>query len=107
MRCPSMDDPFVQDQLTHIKRLREAIQDETAVFYNVFNPVSTLRSSTSDELVYDHLERREPALFEAITRVNEFKMEFMHRLISDAGVTGMFLPMQNNDLNGFYRSVLS
>ena len=98
---PSMDDPFVQDQLTHIKRLREAIQDETAVFYNVFNPVSTLRSSTSDELVYDHLERREPALFEAITRVNEFKMEFMHRLISDAGVTGMFLPMQNNDLNGF------
>ena len=97
---PSMDDPFVQDQLTHIKRLREAIQDETAVFYNVFNPVSTLRSSTSDELVYDHLERREPALFEAITRVNEFKMEFMHRLISDAGVTGMFLPMQNNDLNG-------
>lgn len=77
MRCPSMDDPFVQDQLTHIKRLREAIQDETAVFYNVFNPVSTLRSSTSDELVYDHLERREPALFEAITRVNEFKMEFM------------------------------
>ena len=98
---PSMDDPFVQDQLTHIKRLREAIQDETAVFYNVFNPVSTLRSSTSDELVYDHLERREPALFEAITRVNESKMEFMHRLISDAGVTGMFLPMQNNDLNGF------
>ena len=98
---PSMTSSFVQDQLTHIKRLRDAIQDETAVFYNVFNSVSTLRSSTSDELVYTHLKRREPALFEAIAAVNEFKKEFIHLLFSDAGVTGVFMPMQNNDLNGF------
>jgi hypothetical protein len=98
---PKMTDPFIQDQLTHIKRLREAIQDETAVFYNVFNPVSTLRSSTSDEIVYSHLKQREPALFDAIAAVNDFKKEFIYQLVSDAGVTGVFLPLQNNDLGSF------
>ena len=32
LRCRVWMIRFVQDQLTHIKRLREAIQDETAVF---------------------------------------------------------------------------
>lgn len=101
IRLPKLSDPFVQEQIVHIKRVREAIADETAVFYNMFNTVSTLRSSTSDEQVYAHLQERNPELFAAIDAVNQFKMEFAQKLVEDAGATGLFLPMQNNDLHSF------
>lgn len=101
IRLPKMSDPFVQEQITHIQRVREAIADETAIFYNIFNALSTMRSSTSDALVYAHLQDRSPELFAAVRAVNQFKMEFAQELIEHAGVTGFFLPMQNNDLHSF------
>ena len=101
IKLPKMTDSYVQEQLAHIQRVREGIQDETAVFYNVFNAVSAMRSSTSGDLVYAHLKEGSTEFFAGISAVNQFKMEFAQKLVETAGVTGIFLPMQNNEKGQF------
>lgn len=98
---PKMSDPYVQEQLDRIKWMREAIDDETCIYYNVFAAFSNMRFTTSDALVMAHMAEDRAAILGALDAMADVSAQMAQLFIREGGITGCFLPVQGGERERF------
>ena len=93
--------PYITEQVARAKKIVEAIGKERCVFYNVFAPFSSIRFSTSDELVMRHLKENRQAVMYALDVIAQDHALLCERLIREAGCDGVYFCVQGGELDRF------
>ena len=101
LKLPKMTDFYVVDQLNRIKAVREGIHDETYVFYNMFNALTLMNFSTSDDFVMACIRDRNPDFLAAYDAITDWAAEFASRMITEAGCKGVFHCIMNGEKDRF------
>ena len=95
-------DPYIEGQLDRARRIADGLRDEAAVTYMVFTPFSTIKHSTHSETRVMELLRQDPGAVEHAMRViEEDNFLLMDRLSREAGLDGIFLSLQNGEIDRY------
>ncbi|MBQ8654721.1 MAG: hypothetical protein IJ507_07255 [Clostridia bacterium] len=105
-------DIYIEGQVDRAKRIAEGLQDGAAVTYMIFTPYSTIKHSTGSEtLVMDLLREHPEAVRHAMEVIEEDNFLLMERLSREAGLDGIFLSLQNCEIDRYtaeeYRGLLA
>ena len=105
------DHPFITEQVYRVKRIKEEVKDECAVFYNVFAPFSMIRFGTSDELIMKHLKEDKDAVMYALSVIQQDSATLAELVIEEGNCDGIYYPVQGGELFRFsydeYRSIVT
>lgn len=103
LKFPSMNSPFVQEQVDRVLWMREAIKDEACVFYIIFSGFSFMTFEFGHNLIDAHLHDDEarPHLLPAINAMGDFVAELSSTILERSGATGLLLSMGNNTVDRF------
>lgn len=93
--------PFIQDQVERCRRINEALNKECCTFYNVFNPMSTMRFGTSDEMLMAHLKEDPDAVLSALDVIAEDNAAIAELTITEGGCDGVYYCVQNAEEKRF------
>lgn len=93
--------PYITEQVERAKKLVAAIGKERCVFYNVFAPFSSIRFSTSDELVMRHLKEDRRAVMHALDVIAQDHALLCELLIREAGCDGVYFCVQGGEFGRF------
>lgn len=93
--------PYIAEQVDRAKKIVEAIGRERCVFYNVFAPFSSIRFSTSDELVMSHLKEDRLAVMHALDVIAQDHALLCELLIREAGCDGVYFCVQGGEYGRF------
>lgn len=104
--------PYIAGQVDRARRIAEGLKDDAAVTYMLFTPYSTIKHSTGSEwLVRDMLKENPAAVQHAMQVIEEDNFLLMEQLHREAGLDGVFISLQNNELDRYtaaeYRQQLS
>ena len=98
-------DPYIEGQVDRALRIAEGLRDGAAVTYMVFTPYSTIKHSThSETLVMDLLREYPEAVHHAMEVIEEDNFMLMERLSKEAGLDGIFLSLQNCEIDRYTHS---
>ena len=100
IRAIGPDDPWMNEQVAHVKRLVDAFHDKVYVFYNVFAPLQTLRirfdflDGTYDKFVY-LAEHFPDELHDAGMEIQKDYCTLIERLFTETDLDGIYYCVQN------------
>ena len=97
----SKDHPYIADQVYRAKKIVEAIGEERMVFYNVFAPFSAIRFEFGDDFVMEALKEDPEAVLTALDRIAETQSVLSELLIEEAGIDGIYFPVQGGEWDRF------
>ena len=105
-------DPYIEGQVDRAKRIADGLRDGAAVTYMIFTPFSTIKHSTGSEtLVMEMLRAWPEAVRHAMEVIEQDNCMLMERLSREAGIDGIFLSLQNNEIDRYtpeeYREILA
>ncbi len=104
LRPHRSSDPYIEGQVDRAKRIAEGLRDGPAVTYMVFTPYSVIKHSTGSEtLVMDLLRRYPKETLHAMEIIEQDNFLLMERLAKEAGTDGVFLSLQNNEIDRYTR----
>ena len=104
LRPHRSDDWYIEGQVDRARRIAEGLRDGAAVTYMIFTPFSTIKHSTGSEFLVMQLLKEHPkAVRHAMTVIEEDNFQLMERLSREAGLDGIFLSLQNNEIDRFTR----
>ncbi len=102
LRPHNRNDRYIQGQLDRAKRIADGLQNDAAVTYMIFTPFSTIKHSThSETLVMDLLREAPDAVHHAMSVIEEDNHMLMELLGRESGIDGIFLSLQNNEIDRF------
>lgn len=65
------DHPFIRGQVERCRAINDALKGECCTFYNVYNPMSSMRFGCSDEMLMAHLKEDPEAVMYALDVIAE------------------------------------
>lgn len=92
---------FIRGQVARAKAVKEGLTSDCLVLYNVFAPFSSIRFGTSDELVMRHLRENPEAIHYALTVIAKDNALLCEKLITEAGIDGVYYCVQGGEQNRF------
>lgn len=92
---------FIQGQVDRCRAINEKLHGECCTFYNVFNPMSTMRFGTSDELLMAHLKEDPDAVMNALNVIAEDNMTVAELVMTEGGCDGIYYCVQNAEEKRF------
>ena len=102
LRPHKAGDPYIAGQVDRARRIAEGLKDDAAVTYMLFTPYSTIKHSTGSEwLVRDMLKENPAAVQHAMQVIEEDNFLLMEQLHREAGLDGVFISLQNNELDRY------
>lgn len=102
LRPHKAGDPYIAGQVDRARRIAEDLKDDAAVTYMLFTPYSTIKHSTGCEwLVRDMLRENPAAVQHAMQVIEEDNFLLMEQLHREAGLDGVFISLQNNELDRY------
>ena len=105
LRPHSAHDWYIEGQVDRARRIVEGLKGETAVTYMIFTPYSTIKHSTGSEFLVMHLLKEHPdAVHHAMQVIEQDNFLLMERLSAEAGLDGIFLSLQNNEIDRYTRA---
>ena len=97
-------DHYIEGQVDRAKRIADGLRDGAAVTTMIFTPFSTIKHSTGSEtLVMDLLEEYPEEVHHAMEVIQQDNFLLMERLSREAGLDGIFLSLQNNEVDRYPR----
>ena len=97
-------DPYIEGQVDRARRIADGLRDGAAVTYMLFTPYSTIKHSTGSEtLVMELLQDYPEEVRHAMKVIEEDNFLLMERLSKEAGLDGVFLSLQNNEIDRYSR----
>ena len=105
LRPHSPHDPYIEGQVDRARRIADGLRDGPAVTYMIFTPFSTIKHSTGSEtLVMDLLKAYPKEVRHVMQVIEEDNFCLMERLSREAGLDGIFLSLQNNEIDRYSRT---
>ena len=105
------DHPYLKEQYWRVKRIKEELGDDAAIFYNVNAPFSSIRNGAGDELIMRHLREDKDAILFALDVIAADNAAICEMVIADAKADGIYYPVQGAELFRFspdeYRELIS
>jgi len=102
LRPHKQGDRYIEGQIDRAKRIADGLRDDAAVTYMIFTPFSTIKHSTGSEtLVMDLLREHPDAVRHAMQIIEEDNFTLMERLSREAGIDGIFLSLQNCEIDRY------
>lgn len=95
------DSDFIRGQVERCKAINEKLHGECATFYNVFNPMSSLRFGTSDGLLMAHIKEDPEAVTNALRVIAEDNCALTELVIKEGGCDGIYYCVQNAEEKRF------
>lgn len=93
-------DFYIQGQVDRAKRIVDSLGPDRAVCYMIFTPFSTIKHSTHSETLVMDMFREDPqAVRQAMAVIETDNTLLMERLSKEAGLDGIFLSLQNNEID--------
>lgn len=107
----SADDWYIAGQVDRAKRIAEGLRDDAAVTTMIFTPFSTIKHSThSETLVMELMKKYPEAVIHAMQVIEQDNFTLMEQLSAHAGLDGIFISLQNNEIDRYtaeeYRGLL-
>lgn len=107
----NIDDYYIQGQIDRAKRIAAGLKDDAAVTYMIFTPFSTIKHSIHSETkVMDLLRDYPDEVYHAMRVIEQDNRMVMELLAKESGIDGIFLSLQNNEIDrnfaGGYRNVI-
>ena len=97
-------DWYIEGQVDRARRIADGLRDDAAVTYMIFTPFSTIKHSTGSEFLVMKLLRDHPeAVRHAMEVIEQDNFLLMERLSGEAGLDGIFLSLQNNEIDRYTR----
>ncbi len=97
-------DRYIEGQVDRAKRIADGLRDGAAVTAMVFTPFSTIKHSTGSETLVMELLRDHPdEVRHAMEVIQQDNFTLMERLAGEAGIDGIFLSLQNNEIDRYSR----
>ena len=97
-------DWYIEGQVDRARRIADGLRDGAAVTYMIFTPFSTIKHSTGSEFLVMKLLREHPeAVRHAMEVIEQDNFLLMERLSKEAGLDGIFLSLQNNEIDRYTR----
>lgn len=93
--------PFIRGQVERCKAINEALQGECCTFYNVYNPMSSMRFGSSDEMLMAHLKEDPEAVLTALDVIAEDNAALAELVITEGGCEGIYYCVQNAEEKRF------
>lgn len=104
LRPHKATDWYIEGQVDRARRIAEELRDDAAVTYMIFTPFSTIKHSTGSEFLVMKLLREHPeAVRQAMEVIEQDNFLLMERLSREAGLDGIFLSLQNNEIDRYTR----
>lgn len=95
-------DWYIEGQVDRARRIAEGLYDGAAVTFMIFTPFSTIKHSTGSEtLVMDLLRDYPDAVYHAMEVIEQDNFTVMERLSKEAGLDGIFLSLQNCEIDRY------
>ena len=105
LRPHSPSDWYIRGQVDRARRIADGLRDGAAVTYMIFTPFSTIKHSTGSEFLVMQLLRDHPeAVRHAMEVIEEDNFTLMECLSKEAGLDGIFLSLQNNEIDRYTRA---
>lgn len=105
LRPHSPHDVYIEGQVDRAKRIADGLRDDAAVTYMLFTPYSTIKHSIGSEtLIMDLLDAYPDAVHHAMEIIEQDNFLLMERLSKEAGLDGVFLSLQNNEIDRYTES---
>ena len=95
------DHPFIRGQVERCKAINDALQGECCTFYNVYNPMSSMRFGSSDEMLMAHLKEDPEAVMYALDVIAEDNAALAELVITEGGCDGIYYCVQNAEEKRF------
>lgn len=93
--------PFIREQVERCRAINDELHDECCTFYNIFNPMSTMRFGTSDEMLMAHLKEDPDAVLYALDVIAEDNAALAELVITEGGCDGVYYCVQNAEEKRF------
>lgn len=95
-------DVYIEGQVDRAKRIAEGLRDGAAVTYMIFTPYSTIKHTIGSEtLIMDLLRDHPHEVHHAMEVIEQDQFLLMERLSKEAGLDGVFLSLQNNEIDRY------
>ena len=95
-------DWYIEGQVDRARRIAEGLRDGAAVTTMLFTPFSTIKHSTHSETLVMKLLREHPkAVTHAMEVIEQDNFTLLERLAGEAGLDGVFLSLQNNEIDRY------
>lgn len=105
------NDPWIERHVDRAKRITEALKDsEICTFYTVFMPFSAGRFGCeqyapgitfADEKITRHMKEDAESVLVGLDAITESLLTLAERLVNEAGVTGLYLPLHGAEMGRF------
>lgn len=104
------DDPWFTTQLAYAKRLTDRYGAEVAMFYNLFCAGTTIKFmlpdfTVGDEWLAGFIKEDAAAVRQGLDVISGDIAKLAKRLITEAGVTGIYLSLQNLIADGITKEI--
>lgn len=93
--------PFIREQVERCKAINDALNGECCTFYNVFNPMSSMRFGSSEEMLMTHLREDPDAVLQALDVIAEDNAALAELVITEGGCEGIYYCVQNAEEKRF------
>ena len=102
LRPHDAHDWYIEGQVDRAKRIADGLREDAAVTTMIFTPFSTIKHSTHSETLVMRLLREYPdAVAHAMSVIEQDNFTLMERLSKEAGLDGIFLSLQNNEIDRY------
>ncbi|MCB6589669.1 hypothetical protein LI294_20485 [bacterium 210702-DFI.5.13] len=95
------DHPFIRGQVERCRAINDALKGECCTFYNVYNPMSSMRFGCSDEMLMAHLKEDPEAVMYALDVIAEDNAALAELVITEGGCDGIYYCVQNAEEKRF------
>ena len=93
--------PFIRGQIERTRKVVRALEGDCVTLYLVFVPLSCIRLAIGYPMMMKLIRENPEAMKQACARVAEDQKALITGLIEEAGVDGIFLSVQNGEVNRF------
>ena len=95
-------DDYIEGQVDRARRIAEGLRNGAAVTYMLFTPYSTIKHTIGSETRIVELLRDYPEeVHHAMEVIEKDNFLLMERLSREAGLDGVFLSLQNNEIDRY------
>ncbi|MDD4849567.1 MAG: uroporphyrinogen decarboxylase family protein [Gemmiger sp.] len=95
------DSPFIRNQVSRCRALRDKLGAQSCTFYNVFNPMSYLRFQIGEERLMHDLHEAPEAMASALDAIGEDAATLCEKVITEGGCDGVYFCVQNAEQDRF------
>lgn len=101
MRPQGRNSKWVEGQVERASQIVEALHGDAFSVYNIFAPFSNLKHAYGDGQIMADLRADEQAVCQAMDVIAEDNCTLLERILSETGVDGIFMIVQNAEASRF------